>query len=157
MSTPPHDPTRVKAAHRRVVVIVGAMLTSLFVYAVVVEMINRSGTIERGTAAPDAVRWVFFAVAVTMVFLSHLVKGFMLRGPRPAGADEMLARLTTAHIVAGALSETPAILGLVLFFLGRQFYSDFYILSLISLYLLMRHFPRYARWEQLLGPYAVDD
>jgi hypothetical protein len=91
-----------------------------------------------------------------MVFLTHLVKGFMLRGPRAAGADEMLARLTTAHIVAGALSETPAILGLILFFLGRQFYSDFYILSLISLYLLIRHFPRYARWEQILGAYAAD-
>jgi hypothetical protein len=34
----------------------------------------------------------------------------------------------------------------VLFILGRQS-SDFYILLVVSLYMLVRHFPRREQWE----------
>ena len=148
--------TRARTAHRRATIIVGAITGSLFVYAALVEVLSRTNAVEAGPASPEAVRWAFYAIAVSMVFASHVVKAFMLRGARAGGVDELLARLTTANVVTAAIAETPAILGFVLFFISRRYYSDFYILALISLYLLVRHFPRYGQWERMIRESATE-
>lgn len=141
---------RVRASHRRATIIVGAMTASLFVYAAVVEITSRSGEVLPGANPPEAIRWAFYAFAVAAVFISHVAKAFMLRGFRAAGIDEVLAQLTTANVVTASVAESPAVAGLVLFFLDRDYYADFYILALISFYLLVRHFPRYGAWERLV-------
>jgi hypothetical protein len=145
---------RVRAAHRQATLIVGAMTASLAVYAAVVEVVGRSGAVVTGTNPPEVLRWAFYAVAAGMVFMSHLAKAFLLRGLREAGVDEILARLTTANVVTAALAETPAVLGLVLFFLSPRYYADFYILEAIALYLLVRHFPRLGAWRNTVHRYA---
>jgi len=59
----------------------------------------------------------------------------------------VLARLRTGALVAAALAEVPAVLGLVLFVLaGRR--ADFYLLAGWSLLLQLVHFPRQERWEE---------
>jgi hypothetical protein len=141
--------TRARTAHRQASIIVGSLIASLFVYAIVVELLSRSDSLPEPLSPPEAIRWAFYAVAVAMVFMSHVVKAFMLRGFHTANVEELLARLTTANIITAAFGEVPAVLGFALYFVGR-FYTDFYILSLISLYLMFRHFPRYAQWEKLI-------
>lgn len=136
----------VREAHRRSTVIVRAMIASLFVYAIIVEAVGRTGLVETARPAPDLVRLIFYAVAVSMVFVSHVLKAFMLRNVRVGGVEEALARLTSASVVTAAVAETPAVLGLVLFFVGH-YYTDFYFMAVISVYLLLRHYPRYAAWE----------
>jgi hypothetical protein len=132
----------------------GSMISSLFVYALVVEVLSRSRGVEAATSAPEVLRWAFYAVAVAMVFMSHVAKAFMLRGAGAGGEEQLVARLMTATVVTAALAETPAILGLVLYVVGG-YYTDFYFLALISLYLLMRHFPRWGQWEQRLQRHGV--
>jgi hypothetical protein len=144
---------RSKAAHRRVTLIVGSMISSLFVYVLVVELVGRGSDVVTMASVPEIVRWVFYAAAVSMVFATNLIMTLMMRGFQPRNDDEFIARMTVAHVVTAALSETPAILGLVLFGLARE-RADFYILSVISLYLLLRHFPRLSRWESLAARYA---
>jgi hypothetical protein len=145
---------RVRAAHRQATIIVGAMTASLFVYAAVVEIIGRTAAVGSGAEPPEVIRWAFYAIAVSMVFTSHVAKAFMLRGFQARTVDEILARLTTANVVTAAIAEAPAVLGFVLFFLSPRFYSDFYILEVISLYLLVRHFPRYDNWERVIRQHA---
>lgn len=142
----------VEAGHRRARAIVGALITSLFGYAIVVEIIGAEPAIM-ADAVSNVVRYVLYAVAIAMVFAANVTLALMLRGFRPAGDGELVARLTVAHVVAAALAEVPAILGLVLFAIGRQ-RVDFYFLALISLYLLLRNFPRRGRWERLAARYA---
>lgn len=146
---------RVRAAHRRAVFVVGAMAASLIVYAILVEALGRTGVITRTSSASELLRLVFYAVAVSMVFISHVLKAFMLRNFRAAGAEEALARLTSVSVITGAVSETPAVLGLVLFFIGA-YYTDFYFMLIISAYLLARHYPRYSTWEQFVRRQAAD-
>lgn len=141
--------TRARTAHRRAAIMVGSLIASLFVYAIVVELLSRSESLPEPPSAPEVIRWAFYAVAVAMVFMSHLVKAFMLRGFRTASVDELLARLITSNIITAAFAEVPAVLGFVLYFLGR-YYTDFYVLLVISLYLMFRHFPRYGQWEKLI-------
>lgn len=146
---------RARTSHRQALIVVGAITSSLFVYAIVVELVSRSGASFGGAGAPEVLRWAFYAVAVTMVFTSHVVKSIMLRGIGDVDPEQAFARLTTAHIVTAAMAEAPAVLGLVLFILDRRFYVDFYILCLVALYLLFRHFPRYAPWESAVRRYQA--
>lgn len=136
-----------RAAHRRAVVVYAALLGSVAVYAAIVEILSRGRWLRAGAEGFQVMRLAFYAVAVSMVFLTHLVRGLMLRGPGGQTPEVVAQRLSTATIAAGALAESPAILGLVLFMLDPRLYSDFYFLLLISLYLLLRHFPRLGQWQ----------
>jgi hypothetical protein len=97
-------------------------------------------------ASFEMLRIALFAVAGLLVFTSTVLKGSILRNA-PAHSDLRIGRLRTATIITAAFAEVPVIFGLVLFILGRQT-SDFYILLVISIYMLVRHFPRREQWEE---------
>jgi hypothetical protein len=90
-------------------------------------------------------RIAFFVVAGVVIFTTTIIKGVLLRSAPPDAAGRV-ARLRTATIVALALSEMPAIFGLVLIMLGST-RQDFYMLLAISGYMMVRHFPRRGAWE----------
>lgn len=144
----------VRAAHRRVTIIVRAMISSLFVYAIVVEAAGRTGLVGSRGPASEVVRLAFYAVAVSTVFISHVLKAFLTRNVRAASEQEALGRLATATIATAAVAETPAVLGLVLFFVG-PYYTDFYFMAVISAYLFVRHYPRYSAWEAFVRRQAA--
>jgi hypothetical protein len=85
-------------------------------------------------------------VAGVVIFTTTIVKGVLLRSA-PADAAGRLARLRSATITALALSEMPAIFGLILVMLGSA-RGDFYMLLAISGYMMVRHFPRRGAWEE---------
>lgn len=136
---------KIDVAHRQAVVVNGAIGTSLLFYAAMVEVLRRTLPPPESFAQFEMLRIALFAVAGVMVFTSTVLKGTILRNA-PAHGDQRLARLRTAGIITAALAEVPAIFGLVLFILGRQT-SDFYILAVVSVYMLVRHFPRREAWE----------
>ena len=94
---------------------------------------------------------IFFVIRfVNSLFLKPKEKG----GPSPdtrlrqsSGALPEFGILTTAAVITYALCETPAIFGLVLFFLGRNS-SDFYLFMLCSLFYFAVYFPKFSRWEE---------
>jgi hypothetical protein len=137
---------KIEVAHRQAVIITGAIGSSLLVYAALIEVLRRVLPPVEDFEGFDMLRVVLFAVAGVLVFTSTVLKGTLLRNPPPSG-DLRLARMRTATIITAAFAEVPVILGLVLFVLGRLS-SDFYILLVVSLYMLVRHFPRRAQWEQ---------
>jgi hypothetical protein len=70
------------------------------------------------------------------------------RRPSLAGGTAPgFGRLTTAAVITYALCESPAIFGLVLYFLGRSA-SDFHLFLLISLFFFATSFPRFSQWEE---------
>ena len=91
---------------------------------------------------------MLFVIAGAMIFMTTVVKGLMLRGA-PADPAARLARLRTATMVGLALSEVPVVCGVVLVAIGRA-RQDFYMLLVISVYMLVRHFPRRGAWEEYL-------
>lgn len=136
----------IEAARRQTAIIVGAFGVSLVTCLVLVEVFRRSGPVA-AAAAPglDPIRIAVFSVAGVVVFTSTVVKGVLLRQAPPDPALR-LARVRAATIIAAAMAELPAVLGLVLFFLSRS-QNDFYILAVVSLYMLVRHFPRREPWD----------
>jgi hypothetical protein len=142
LDVPPH---KIEVAHRQVVVITGAIGMSLAVYAVLVEVLKRTLPPTDFIPTVEMLRIAFFAIAGVLVFTTTVLKSTLLRNVPPS-ADLRLQRLRTAGIIVAAFAEVPVIFGLVLFIIGRST-SDFYILLAVSLYMLVRHFPRRDQWE----------
>jgi len=158
--TPSHAPTpggspidletRLREAHRRATIITYAVMATLAVYVIAVELIHRTSDVTVAQSFPEVVRYVLYGVAISMVFLTQIVRALFLRGIKRGDLDTALARLNVSSVVTGVLAETPALMGLVMFIVWGQ-YSDFYILFFVSLYLTVRHFPRYGTWESVAG------
>lgn len=136
---------KIDVVHRQVVVMIGAIGTSLVLYAVLVEILRRTLPPIEVIPALDMLRIVFFAVAGVLVFTTTVLKSTLLRNVPPT-ASLRLQRLRTAGIIVAAFAEVPVIFGLILFMVGRLT-SDFYILLAVSLYMLVRHFPRREQWD----------
>ena len=151
VQAPAEDPAlalaRLRAAHRAGVFVAYTMLASLAVYAGVVELIARNAP-EPMVEFSEAIRWIFYSVAAAIVFATHVVHAVLAHNARRAGAMDQAAKMTAANIVTLALAESPAILGLVLYFVWRQ-HTDFYVMCAFSLYLIIRHFPRFGEWERV--------
>lgn len=139
---------------RTTVLISGAMVASLFLYALLVELIRTQlkpfpGVLGAGLGHPT-LRYAFYAAAVGAVVLVRLAARSALK-VRP-GEDQrgLVSRLSRASVVTSALAEIPAVLGLVLFLL-TGLSRDFYPLLFVSLFLEFMYFPRLRVWQDLAG------
>ncbi len=135
----------VEAIRRQTAIMVGALGVSLVTCLVVVEVFRRSRPVTPAITGLDQIRIALFVVVAVLIFTSTVLKSLLLRQPSPDPALR-LARMRTATILAAAMAELPAMLGLVLFILGGS-QNDFYVLAIVSLYMLVRHFPRREPWD----------
>jgi len=133
------------AAYKQTSIIAMAIVTALPIYVVVAEILVRNAARAQLVDTLGTLRIAFFVVAGVVIFTTTIIKGVLLRSAPPDAAGRV-ARLRTATIVALALSEMPAIFGLVLIMLGST-RQDFYMLLAISGYMMVRHFPRRGAWE----------
>jgi len=126
-----------------------AMLASLFIYLIVVEVLRALLKPFRGfVPLPEmsTFRYVLYGLAVLEVLVIRLVQSLLLK--RAPGDTAKIAgeKLFRTSILTVCLSEVPAILGLVLFLIGGL-NKDFYALLAVSLVLVFIYFPRLASWE----------
>jgi len=141
-------------------VVIGlAMMASLLVYAVIVGVFEKAGGSTAGSALAgteiEILKFSLMGVSAVLFFFIRFINTRILavgeeqaERPRPpTGVLPEIGRLTTASVVTYALCEAPAILGLVLFFLGGQA-SDFHLFLLTSLFFFAVHFPRFSSWEE---------
>lgn len=125
-----------------------AMLAGIVMFVIVVEVLKRSpGFASRSFDGFELLRIVFYAVSISLVLIINVVHGFVLKGEKSDDIGSIAATLTKVSFIVSALAETPVILGLVLFVVWG-YYTDFYILGFVSLYLMFRHFPFYGQWEK---------
>jgi len=135
---------KITLAFRQARMITLSMAATLPAYAIVVEILRHSQPVA-SIGGTGVLRITCFVLAGVFIFTATVVKGTLLRTAPPDPAMR-LARLRVASIVTAALSEGPAVLGLMLFIVSRS-RSDFYILLVVAAYLLVRHLPLQAAWE----------
>lgn len=120
-----------------------AMVASVFLYAVVVEVMQRllAPFAGLGVLTPDQARFLKYVLAVLALGHFFLIKlcQKLLSGPS-------LKHLFQTAILTFALCEAVAIYGLVLFLLTGQVF-DFYLFFALSLSYFYLFYPRYATWE----------
>jgi len=147
----------------RVAAIIGlVMILSVLGYTVVVEVLRNKSTPvldpETNSHSLDRVKYFLVGISVVLFFVIRIVKQAILgagmpqsvsgrAASNPDGDAPPIQRLLVSSVVGYALSEVPAIFGLVLFLLGGDA-SDFYLFLLISLFFFSNHFPRFSQWEE---------
>jgi hypothetical protein len=138
------DPHR---TYRETAIVCGALVASVLIYAVIVEVLKPTLP-PRGAGADinaDLLRYAFYLLAGVGGLAIPFGRRAVEAGPWVRGS--VLVRLRTGAVVAASLAEASAVMGLVLFVLaGRR--ADFYVFAGWSLLLQLVHFPRRARWEE---------
>ena len=127
--------------------VTGAIISAIFVYAMVVETASRMLSLKApvtGTAAA-AVKYALYILGVCAVFSLKFIRPAMGAGGKTAA--EALTALVKESAVTAAVCEVPAFAGLVLFFLTGG-YWDFYLLAMFSAGTELFFFPKYAVWEE---------
>ena len=146
------DLSRLRKAYRTSSLIGAAIIASLFLYAVVVEVGRAWLKPFLGFARVEnalVLRYAFYAAAIVMVISSRILNSLILRKSSLADAKAVIRKLSLAAIVSMALGEGPAVMGLALFLLGG-FSRDFYMLLIVSLFLEFMYFPRLRNWQDYL-------
>lgn len=119
-----------------------SIASALMLYAMMVESIPGPSAGASSDTLP-VMRVVFYAISVGCAVLVWVLPRLMLQSaPVPCPFPRRL----TAALVSWAVAETPAILGLILYFLGGV-KGDFYRLAAWSLALMIFAYPRKSRWE----------
>jgi len=140
--------------HLRTVTMIGvSVIVSLLLYLGVEEFIRaRFRPFSGFVAVSDLqrLRYAAFGLAILGVVMIRVSRQALLR--RSSRDDEKAARhrLQRTSLLTLVLAEVPAVLGLVLFFVGGL-NIDFYLLLLVSILLVFMYFPRRSAWEEWLS------
>ena len=96
----------------------------------------------------ELLAYVLYGLALLPFIVPHLIKRHVIATAPQEGQDVLVIRLRTATFLSYAMSEAPAVFGLVLFFLAGLI-TAFYALWFVSLLSMLLQFPRLRSWEEL--------
>jgi hypothetical protein len=121
-------------------VIVAALFSSLFMYGLLVFLLDSTGFKHPSPPPPELVRDALAALSLCLIPMMLLVGAAVLKQPLPNAP-------MTAAIAQGAVAEAPAIMGLALYFLGfgADTYLMFAAISVAMYVYLFTRLPVYAR------------
>ena len=149
---------RVNAVLAPLRVVYGAMVGSILVYWVVVQVIRKVGQIPRGRDAFAAVDWMRyplyvlgFAACVGILLMRRRLfnPARLILRARGRSLPEVLSVLSSNQILVFAVAEIPVILGLALYFVGG-YLLDFYALAAVSVLAFALAFPSTSQWVAAL-------
>ena len=138
-----------KKAHQIAFTLNVAIIGTLIIYAIVVEIIRRQLAPFTGFGGMSDItvfRYLFYGIVVINIFVIRALRNLMLRKSSSDDAQSIIRKLFRLALITAALCEVPALLGLLLFFLAGSI-RDFYQLAGLSFILVFLHFPRYGNWE----------
>lgn len=138
-----------KKAHRIAFLLNVAIIGTLIVYAIVIEIIRRQFAPFAGFAVISDIsvlRYLFYGIVVINIFVIRFLRNLTLRKSSSADTQILIRRLLRSAVITAALCEVPALLGLILFLLVGSI-RDFYQMAGLSFILVFLHFPRYGIWE----------
>ena len=149
---------RVNAVLAPLRVVYGAMVGSILVYWIVVQVIRKVGQIPRGRDAFASVDWMRyplyvlgFAACVGILMMRRRLfdPARLILRARGRSLPEVLSVLSSNQILVFAVAEIPVILGLALYFVGGYLW-DFYALAAVSVLAFALAFPSTSQWVAAL-------
>jgi hypothetical protein len=146
----------VKKGMRTIWMIWASMFLSLWAYIVVCHELEKEIPHFKEDGFPlELLKYCFFALSVIVLYLSHRIRKIMIEQPyvksdqiiieraNKLGKPAILVKYRTIVLVSLALSESIGLLGVVYFFLSRD-YQALYILIGVSAIAMLYHRPNPA-------------
>ena len=128
------------------------IVASLVVYLALVIVVRTALGSFRGLAGiadMQPLRYAAYGAAAAVIILLLILRPRLFKKRAGEDVGTALLRLQRAALLTMVLAEGPAIIGLVLFFVGGNA-ADFYKLLFASIVLTFIHFPRRGAWEDWL-------
>ncbi len=138
-----------KKAHQIAFTLNVAIIGTLIVYAVVIEIIRKQFAPFKGFGGISdmaVIRYLFYGIVVINIFVIRALRNLLLRKSSSDEPQSIIRKLLRSAVITAALCEVPALLGLIFFLLTGSI-RDFYQLAGLSFILVFLHFPRYGNWE----------
>ncbi len=123
-----------------------AMIGSLFFYWMVARFVAPASSSTSQEPVGILRVMFYFLASASFPGILMLKKLFLQKKPQN-NLTILLGKLTISSISVMALCETPAVYGLILYFVGGS-RLDFYILGAYSLLLFAVFFPRFSQWQE---------
>lgn len=145
----PHSELR--QCYRTTAIVCGAMIAGLFPYLAVVELVRGhlgSTGYLMDSRQIQLLAYVLYGLALLPFIVPRLIKRHVIAAAAQESEGALVMRLRTATFLSYALSEVPAVFGLLLFFLAGL-NTAFYVLWFMSLLSMLLQFPRLRAWEEL--------
>ncbi|HHL38968.1 MAG TPA: hypothetical protein ENJ37_00505 [Deltaproteobacteria bacterium] len=112
-----------------------------------------------GGVDPLFLRFVFYGAALSSAAVVEVYKKRQLSAARLAGLLDdqgaMVRHLLSTAFISLALSNIPAVCGLLIYFFGLLF-GDFFVLAGFSLVLLAYNIPTVRYWERRIAAAAAE-
>ncbi len=133
-----HNPAQrsIEERHRVLLIVWGAFLASIVMYILVAYFVRPAGTGDGGDNNLVVII-VLMMAGVSMVAVSFIIKNSLLA---QAVSRQRIDSVQVAYIVAFALCESAALMGLVATFITAEAYS--FLLFVIGAVGLLLHMPR---------------
>lgn len=139
--------------YRISVIVAGAMATALLAYTGIVEIFKLQHNPFTGfspqTVTPVVKEFFLFSMLLVLVAIRK-ARSSILKKEKKDSPKSLVNKLRIATIVTFALCEVPAIMGLIIFFLGGLD-KEYYILLTCSMVAMFIYFPRYRHWQAFMG------
>jgi hypothetical protein len=153
-----------KKANRTATILHIALLCEPFIYILVAltlrKMGNFKGIGEHGESFLALIRWgwllVSLAAVANVAFLRRSLLSAEKIAPSAADSKRICMLYTRAHFTLAAIATTPAILGLLFFAISGDT-ALLFLLSAVSVVVLMLIFPRYEILEQAVYKKAMQE
>lgn len=139
-----------KKIFQTAVILNGAIFATLFIYAVIVEIIKSQYAPFKGFLSSvdiNLLRYIFYGLAIFLILVINYLRGILLPKEKSEELKSIFTKLYKTSIFTALLCEAPAIFGLVLFLLGG-YSRDFYMLLILSSFFVFLYFPRYRNWQE---------
>jgi hypothetical protein len=134
-------PLDFRAQYRAAVVMSVALIGAVAMCWSLVPLLGRVGTLRPAFAGNGQLGHLALALGIVVV----IIAGVMRRATLARGGGPPAARLLAASVVASALAEVPAVLGLVVYMLTGLPTAS-YPLFVLSFAALLFYFPRWSQW-----------
>lgn len=140
------DKSLLKRSYTAAALAAAGITTALVIYSVVVEALRHNG-FKPALVPPAAyvLKYALYILGLAVVPLLRLLG--RLLDVKKDGPEETVRNLVLLAIMRAALSEVPALCGLILFILTGA-YADFYLLLVFALGLEIYYYPRFGAWEE---------
>jgi len=132
-------------------IIWASMLVSLVIYVLVCHLFGEE--IKSGVS-PDLpvslIKSVLIAVSAIEIVIAWFLRRFMLTTRKPLEASQAVERYAVAVVISLAISESIAVYGLILFFIGEDF-PTLYSFTAVSAAAMIFYRPKADEFERVVG------
>ncbi len=132
------------------VVINVAMLMSIVLYAAIIEILLMNNIARNLIKTGNSLNYLLLAIIFLILQMRKKLVSKYASDRGNTDENTRVQNLFSLSIISAIVFEVPALVGFVFFFVSGA-RLQFYLLSFFSAFMIIRHFPKFSKWQKETG------